>query len=154
MGLQGVIRGRRSTHNECRNKAAPCPLDLVNRQFKAPRPERAVGVRLHLRLNLGRLRLRGVRHRCVRPPDRWLARQPVGTCRASCSMRWSRPLHDRKPLGGRRPDPPLGPGCAIRLDQVQRSGWRTPAWCLRSAASATATTTRSPKRSTGFTKLK
>jgi transposase InsO family protein len=28
MGLQGVIRG----------KAAPCPLDHVNRLFKAPRP--------------------------------------------------------------------------------------------------------------------
>ena len=36
-GLQGVIRGRpiRTTVSD---KAAPCPLDLVNRQFRAPRP--------------------------------------------------------------------------------------------------------------------
>jgi transposase InsO family protein len=37
LGLQGVIRGKpvRTTVSE---KAAPCPLDLVNRQFRAPRP--------------------------------------------------------------------------------------------------------------------
>jgi putative transposase len=36
-GLQGVIRGKpmRTTVSD---KAAPCPLDLVNRQFRAPRP--------------------------------------------------------------------------------------------------------------------
>ena len=37
MGLQGVIRGKpiRTTVSD---KAAPCPLDHVNRQFQAPRP--------------------------------------------------------------------------------------------------------------------
>ncbi len=37
MGPQGVIRGKpvRTTTSD---KAAPCPLDHVNRQFKAPRP--------------------------------------------------------------------------------------------------------------------
>lgn len=37
MGLQGVIRGKpiRTTISD---KAAPCPLDHVNRQFTAPRP--------------------------------------------------------------------------------------------------------------------
>ena len=37
MGLQGVTRGKpiRTTISD---KAAPCPLDRVNRQFKAPRP--------------------------------------------------------------------------------------------------------------------
>jgi len=37
MGLQGVIRGRR-VRTTVADKAAPCPLDHVNRQFKAPRP--------------------------------------------------------------------------------------------------------------------
>ena len=37
MGLQGVIRGRR-VRTTISDKAAPCPLDRVNRQFKAPRP--------------------------------------------------------------------------------------------------------------------
>jgi transposase InsO family protein len=39
MGLQGVIRGKhvRTTFSD---KAAPCPLDHVNRQFHAPAPNR------------------------------------------------------------------------------------------------------------------
>lgn len=37
MGLQGAIRGR-SVKTTISNKAAPCPQDHVNRQFKAPRP--------------------------------------------------------------------------------------------------------------------
>jgi transposase InsO family protein len=37
MSLQGVIRGKpiRTTISD---KAAPCPLDRVNRQFQAPKP--------------------------------------------------------------------------------------------------------------------
>lgn len=37
MGLQGVIRGKR-VRTTVPDKSAPCPLDHVNRQFKAPRP--------------------------------------------------------------------------------------------------------------------
>ena len=39
MGLAGVIRGKpmRTTVGD---KAAPCPLDRVNRQFRAPAPNR------------------------------------------------------------------------------------------------------------------
>ena len=39
MGLEGAIRGKlvKTTRS---NKAAPCPLDKVNRQFKAPAPNR------------------------------------------------------------------------------------------------------------------
>lgn len=39
MGLQGAIRGKpvRTTMSD---KAVPCPLDHVNRQFQAPRPNR------------------------------------------------------------------------------------------------------------------
>ena len=37
MALQGVIRGRR-IRTTVADKAKPCPLDHVNRQFKAPRP--------------------------------------------------------------------------------------------------------------------
>ena len=37
MSLQGVIRGK-SVKTTISEKAAPCPLDHVNRQFKAPRP--------------------------------------------------------------------------------------------------------------------
>ncbi len=37
MGLQGVIRGK-PVRTTISDKAAPCPLDHVNRQFHAPRP--------------------------------------------------------------------------------------------------------------------
>jgi transposase InsO family protein len=37
MGLRGVVRGKR-VRTTIGNAAAPCPLDRVNRQFKAPRP--------------------------------------------------------------------------------------------------------------------
>ena len=37
MGLQGVVRGK-TVRTTISNAAAPCPLDRVNRQFKAPRP--------------------------------------------------------------------------------------------------------------------
>jgi putative transposase len=39
MGLQGVIRGR-TVRTTIGDKAAPCPLDHVNRQFHAPAPNR------------------------------------------------------------------------------------------------------------------
>lgn len=37
MGLQGIIRGK-PVRTTVSDKATPCPLDRVNRQFKAPRP--------------------------------------------------------------------------------------------------------------------
>lgn len=37
MGLQGVVRGRK-VRTTISNPAAVCPLDHVNRQFRAPRP--------------------------------------------------------------------------------------------------------------------
>jgi transposase InsO family protein len=37
MGLQGAIRGK-PVRTTVSNKAVPCPLDHVNRQFQAPRP--------------------------------------------------------------------------------------------------------------------
>jgi transposase InsO family protein len=37
MGLQGVIRGK-PVRTMISDKAAPCPLDHVNRRLKAPRP--------------------------------------------------------------------------------------------------------------------
>jgi transposase InsO family protein len=39
MGLHGVIRGK-PVRTTIQDKAAPCPMDRVNRQFKAPAPNR------------------------------------------------------------------------------------------------------------------
>ena len=38
MGLQGVVRSK-TVRTTISNAAAPCPLDRVNRQFTAPRPD-------------------------------------------------------------------------------------------------------------------
>ena len=89
MGLQGVVRGK-TVRTTISDKAAPCPLDRVNREFKAPAAERALGVRLHLRRHLGGLRLRRLRDRRLRPADRRLAGVPHRPRPASCSTRWSR----------------------------------------------------------------
>ena len=37
LGLQGAIRGK-PVRTTVSDKAAPCPLDQVNRQFQAARP--------------------------------------------------------------------------------------------------------------------
>jgi putative transposase len=37
MGLQGVVRGK-AVRTTVSDKASPCPLDHVNREFQAPRP--------------------------------------------------------------------------------------------------------------------
>jgi transposase InsO family protein len=39
MGLRGIVRGK-SVRTTISDKAAPCPLDRVNRDFKAPAPNR------------------------------------------------------------------------------------------------------------------
>jgi transposase InsO family protein len=39
MGLQGIVRGK-SVRTTISDKAAPCPLDRVNRNFRAPAPNR------------------------------------------------------------------------------------------------------------------
>jgi putative transposase len=39
LGLQGVIRGK-ALRTTISDKAAPCPLDRVNREFRAPCPNR------------------------------------------------------------------------------------------------------------------
>ena len=72
IGLQGVIRGK-PVKTTIGDKATPCPLDHVNRQFKAAHPECAVALRLHLCGDLGGLRLRRLCHRCIRAAHRWLA---------------------------------------------------------------------------------
>lgn len=44
IGLKGVIRGK-PVNTTISDKATPCPLDRVNRQFKAPavlRPKQAI----------------------------------------------------------------------------------------------------------------
>ena len=60
LGLRGVRRGKvvRTTIGDAN---APCPLDRVNRQFKADRPNQLWVSDFTYRLNLARLAVRGLR---------------------------------------------------------------------------------------------
>ena len=80
LGLQGVMRGRkrRTTFSDDR---AQRPLDRVNRQFQASRPNE-LWVADHLRRDLVWLRLRRFRHRCVRAAHHRLARGALDAHRA------------------------------------------------------------------------
>ena len=84
MGLQGVVRGK-PVRTTISDKAAPCPLDHVNRQFKTSRPN-ALWVS-DLCRDLGWLRLRRLCHRYLRQAHRRLACFANNTCqlRARCS---------------------------------------------------------------------
>ena len=61
MGLAGVIRGK-AVRTTVSNKAAPCPLDRVNRQFRASAPNMLWVFGLHVREHLVGFCLCGVRH--------------------------------------------------------------------------------------------
>ena len=95
MGLRGAIRGKplRTTISD---KAAPCPLDHVNRQFHASRAGPSVAGRFYLCRDLGRLRLCRLRHRRLRPADRRLASQQDGARRLRPDA-LEQALHDRRP---------------------------------------------------------
>ena len=97
MGLQGVVRGARSAPPSATRRRLPArPGEPA---VPCAAPERAVGVGFHLRRDLAGLRLRGLRHRRLRPPHRRLAGQPYG----SCSLRARRPgagCADRRPVQG------------------------------------------------------
>ena len=116
-------------------------------------PEHAVGVRLYLRRDLGRLCLRRLRHRRLRPAHssgQARGQALAGAChasreRTSSSMRWSRPFISDGPS-------PAAGSCAIRTEEASMSAFAAPSASLRpasshrSAASETATTMPSPRR--------
>ena len=120
MGLQGVVRGK-SVRTTISDKAAPCPLDRVNRQFKAPAPERAVGLRLHLCRDLGGLRLRRLRHRCLSPGASSAGGSRGPRTPASCSMLWSRRCTSGSPSIGGGLVHHSDRGSPIRLDPLHRA---------------------------------
>ena len=77
---KGSIRGGR-VRTTVSDRATPCPLDHVNRQFRAPRPNVLWVSDFTYVATWHGLRLRRLRHRRLRPPHRRLARVAVGACR-------------------------------------------------------------------------
>ena len=143
LGLQGVVRGRtcRTTTSRRSRRAAARPGQPA---VPGQPAESAVGGGLHVRGDVGRLRLRGLRDRRVRAAHRRLARRTLDAAPTSSSTRWSKPC-------GRVLEPKASSITATGAASTSRfatpSGWRTPASSRPSAASATRTTTRWPSRS-------
>lgn len=77
MGLQGVIRGKpvRTTMSD---KAAPCPLDQVNRRFYAPAANMLWVSDFTYVRDLGGLPLRRLSNRHLRQADRGVAGEQNG----------------------------------------------------------------------------
>jgi hypothetical protein len=135
MGLQGVIRGK-PVKTTISDKAAPCPLDHVNRQFKAPRPNV-----LWLSDFTYVATWTGFVYVAFR------ARRML----ASCSMRWNRPCT----IGGRSivaGSCITATGAANTSRSNTPSAWPKQTWSPLSAVSAIPTTTLSPKPSTVSTR--
>jgi transposase InsO family protein len=89
MGLQGVIRGK-PVRTTISDKAAPCPLDHVNRQFKAQRPNALWG-RTSPMWRLGPASSTSLSSSTPMHGASSVGARRARRMRASCSMRWSRP---------------------------------------------------------------
>ena len=148
LGLQGAVRGRKRRTTIADDSAAAAARSGEPAIPGEP-SEPAVGGGLHVRRDVGRLRLRRVRDRCIRPAHHRLARGALdayrtGAGRAGASAVWSRPESRASCI------------TATAGSNICRfatpSDWPKPASSHRWVASAIRTTTRWPKRSSGCTR--
>jgi transposase InsO family protein len=150
MGLEGIIRGK-TVRTTVSDKAAPCPLDHVNRQFHAPAPNM--------------LWLSDFTYVATWTGFVYVAFVIDAYARRIVGWRVSRTAHAgfvldalEQALHERRPAHRTGAWCIIRTEVLNTSAFDTPSASPKrassrpSAASATLTTTRSPKRSTVSTR--
>ena len=130
MGLQGVVRGK-TVRTTISKAAVPCPLDRVNRQFTAPRPD-ALWVSdftdvatwagfIYVAFVIDAFARRIPRVGLRPPEDRlWLACLSDGARRLCAGRAGAGPT--RAPARPRRrPRPPQRSRCAVRLDQIDRA---------------------------------
>ena len=123
MGLAGAVRGRAWVTTPDAATAGVRPPDLVDRQFTAPRPNQPLGLRLHLRRHVERLRVCRVRDRCLLAAHRRLAR--VGVAADGLRARCARISGVRTWRGSRqRPGASQRPGYAVSVDAVHRPARR------------------------------
>lgn len=144
MSLQGIIRGKplRTTFSD---KTAPSPLDRVNRQFKAPAPNRLwVSDFTYVATWQGFVYVAFVIDVFARRIVGWRASRRAHAGFVLDALEQA--LHDRRPAHG-------AASCITRTAAFNTcpfaipSDWQKLASSLRSEASATVTTTPSPKRS-------
>ena len=120
MGLQGVVRGK-TVRTTISDAAAPCPLDRVNRQFRAPRPNALwVSDFTYVATWAGFVYVAFVIDAFARRIVGWRVSRTLAP--ALCWTRWNRPCTSAEPP--RRPRPPQRSRCPVRLDQVYRAACR------------------------------
>ena len=119
-GLVGASRGRRHPVTTLTDPAATRPPDLVQRRFTADGAEPAVDRGLHLRADLVRDGLRGVRHRRVLAAHRRLAHGRPDAHRTTAGRARDGPVDPgNRRSTPRRTDPPLR-SPATRADSTGR----------------------------------
>ena len=119
LGLQGVIRGK-PVRTTISDKAAPCPLDHVNRQFHAPMPNMLwLSDFTYVVTWTGFVYVAFVIDALCRPHHR-LARQPNGPCqlRAGCL---GAGLARTKTPPSRWSCASFGQGLAVRQHSIHRA---------------------------------
>src|SRR4051794_40674938 len=148
MGLQGAVRGK-PVRTTISDKAAPCPLDRVNRQFQAPRPNVLwVSDFTYVATWAGFVYVAFVIDAYARRIVGWRVSR---TAHASFVLdALEQALHARRPV--------QGGGLVHHSDKGNTfqfaipSAWLRPASSPRLAASATVLTMRSRRRSTASTR--
>ena len=149
MGLAGVIRGK-PVRTTISDRSAPCPLDRVNRQFRAPAPNMLwVSDFTYVATWAGFVYVAFVIDTFARRIVGWRAAGPPMP--ASFSTRSSKPftIADRR-AAAVSSITPIAAANTSRSNTV--SGLPRPESSPRSAASATAMTTLWPRRSMAFTR--
>jgi putative transposase len=151
MGLQGVMRGK-PIKTTVSDKAAPCPLDHVKRQFQAPRPNALwVSDFTYVSTWTGFVYVAFVIDAYARRIVGWRVSRTAHAGFVLDALEQA--LHDRRPVH-----------CAGLVHHSDRgsqyvsintpSAWLRPVSSRPSAASATPMTMLSPRRSTASTKLR
>ena len=149
LGLQGVIRGK-PVRTTVSDKAAPCPLDQVNRQFHAPAPNRLwVADFTYVATWAGFVYVAFVIDVYARYIVGWRVSRT-----AHCQLRPGCPGtgDSRTPAKPRRPRPSQRSRPPSTCRSSTRSASPRPASSRRSAVWATAMTTPWPRPSTASTR--
>jgi transposase InsO family protein len=149
MGLRGAVRGK-SVRTTISDASAPCPLDRVNRQFEASRPNALwISDFTYVATSAGFVYVAFVIDAYARRIVGWRASR---SARADFVLdALEQALYDRQPV--RKTASSITATAACNTSRSNTRGVSPgPASSRRSAASATLTTTRSPRPSTAFIK--
>ena len=148
-----IVAHRRRCMTGSRKPRSPCPLDHVNRQFKAPRPNVLwLSDLTHVTTWTGFVYI-VLCDRRLCPQDRGLASLRAQRMPSSCSMRWSRPcmIDGRSIVAG---SCTTATGAANTYPLSTPSAWLKQVSSRLSAASEIPMTMLSPEPSTVSTRLR